>query len=194
MGKKLLKYGLLIGLIIGFACSNFSWASSVGIELMPTIQTVQPGDSLDIEVYFVDYDPLADKDYYAGSDITLTFDATILAFNSWAPGPGMMPWSPLTSPQMQEIAPYTGNLLPGATGLLLATVNYTAINLGMSQVSVAGAPLFLSTADGEKAPGMILDNAKFILTGAQVNVVPLPGALWLLGCGLISLVFIRKKE
>ncbi len=195
MGKrKRLGYGLLTILIYLFVSSGFAWASNVGIELRPVTQTVQLGDSVDIAVYFMDYDLGVDSDYYAGSDITLTFDTLILDFSSWTPESGLTPWSSTTAFPMTETAPFSGNLLPDASGLLLATAHFNAIGLGFSPVSVATGDLSLSIAGGEFSPGEIYLKDLISLTTAEVNVVPLPGAVWLLGCGLISLACMRKKR
>lgn len=194
MGRRIrLGYGLLTILIYLFVSSGFAWASNVGIELRPVTQTVQLGDPVDIAVYFMDYDLGVDSDYYAGSEITLTFDTLILDFSSWTPESGLTPWSSTTAFPMTETAPFSGNLLPDASGLLLATAHFNAIGLGVSPVSVAGA-LTLSIAGGELSPGAIYQKDLISLTTAEVNVVPLPGAIWLLGCGLISLVCVRKRK
>jgi hypothetical protein len=194
MGRiKQERYWFLMLLIYLTAGSGFAWASSVGIELRPSTQIVQSGDSVDIEAYFMDYDPVFDKDYYAGSSFSLLFDSTVLAFSSWTPGPGLLTWTPTTGFPIEETAPFSGNLLPGASGLLIATAHFNAVGLGQSTVSVPTDGLFLSVGAGEFAPGVIRDKALIGLTTADVNVVPLPGAVWLLGCGLISLACLRGK-
>ena len=192
--KKRLGYGLLTILIYLFAGSGFAWASNVGIELRPVTQTVQLGDSVDIAVYFMDYDLGVDSDYYAGSDITLSFDTLILDFSSWTPESGLTPWSSATAFPMTETAPFSGNLLPDASGLLLATAHFNTIGLGVSPVSVAPGALSLSIAGGELSQGEIYQKDLIGLTTAEVQVVPLPGAVWLLGCGLISLACMRRKK
>ncbi len=192
--RKRIGSWFLTILIYLFASSGFAWASTVGIELRPSTQTVQLGDSVAIEAYFMDYDPVLDKDYYAGSSFSLLFDSAVLAFSAWTPGPGLLTWTPTTGFPIEETAPFSGNLLPGASGLLLATAHFNAVGLGLSTVSVETNELFLSVGAGELAPGLIRDKALIGLTTAEVNVVPLPGAVWLLGCGLISLACLRRKR
>lgn len=192
--RKRIGYWFLTILFYLFASSGFAWASNVGIELRPLTQTVQLGDSVDIAVYFMDYDLGVDSDYYAGSNISLTFDSTILDFSSWTPESGLIAWTSTTSFPIQETAPLSGNLLPGASGLLLATAHFNAIGLGLSPVSVATGDLALSIAAGEFTPGEIYQKDLISLTTAEVNVVPLPAAVYLLGCGLISLACLRRKR
>ena len=61
-------------------------------------------------------------------------------------------------------------------------------------MSVAAGDLALSIAGGETSPGEIYQKDLISLTTAEVQVVPLPGAVWLLGCGLISIACMRKKK
>jgi len=160
-------------------------AATVDLELRPAAQTVNLGDPVAVEVYF------AGDQFYATSDISITFDSTILSFNSWSPGTSILAYSSSTAFPMSESAPFGSNLPDTGHGLLLATVNFTATALGTSPVDIGTADLLIFTASTETGFGEQF-TGKIGLKGGAVTVVPIPGALLLLGSGLVGLFGFRR--
>jgi hypothetical protein len=61
--------------------------------------------------------------------------------------------------------------------------------------SIAGNSFTIGFASSElvDASGAIYSPASYALNSGQVNVVPIPAAVWLLGSGLVGLVALRRR-
>ena len=86
----------------------------------------------------------------------------------------------------------------GLNGLFTSPTYYTAFQ----QFQDDGTGLYTLSINAEissriyfSAPGLSIagQNHEFSLAGVEITPVPLPGALWLLGSGLICLLGLRKK-
>ncbi len=188
MKNKFFTAASIIILAAALACvaPGIATSAMVGLEIRPASQTVKPGDSLSVDVFFVG------DQYYAVSDISLTFDPAILNFVDWTPGPSILGYSPSSAFPMSESAPFTGNLPDPGSGLLLATVNFTALVMGTSRVEINPGDLMIFTAKTKSGAGeqYLGDISR---SDAVVNVVPVPGALLLLASGLAGLAGLRKQ-
>jgi len=95
---------------------------------------------------------------------------------------------------MSESAPFSGNLADTGGDLLLASVNFTALDSGVSTISIDPSSFLMFTAAGELDAGVEYDIADIIFSSAEVRVVPLPAAVWLFATGLIGMFgFSRRK-
>lgn len=83
-----------------------------------------------------------------------------------------------------SVSNFTGT---SSTAFDIAQLNFTAIGLGLSSIDLT---VSLSDVWADYFAGSI--TAPLDVDGS-VNVVPIPGALWLLGSGLIGMVGIRRK-
>lgn len=75
-----------------------------------------------------------------------------------------------------------------AAGFDIAEITFTAIGLGLSPIDITVDSLIDVWADYDSL-AITTPSA----TDGSVNVVPIPGAIWLLGSGLIGMVGIRRK-
>ena len=179
------------GVLLTSLCSGYPAvvnAATVGIDIRPSVTTVGLGETFNADVYFTG------DQFYAVSDIELMFDSSVIRFDDWSPGTGILSFSPTTSFPMSESAPFSGNLADTGGGLLLASVNFTAIDFGLSTLSVDPASFLMFTAAGEFDAGAEYNIADIVFTSAEVRVVPLPAAVWLFTTGLVGMFgFSRRK-
>jgi hypothetical protein len=129
-------------------------------------------------------------------DITLNWDANLLAFNNYTLGEqlGEIPadaedWSlGETSPgnlNLVEVS-YLYDLSFQADSFTLATLNFTAMEEGLAILEIADQ--ILSDAYGDQFDNIITSPGYI-----QINPVPVPAAAWLLGAGLLCVIGIRRR-
>jgi hypothetical protein len=191
----------LAALAIGAACLVPASARAVTISLLPALQSVQLGQTFDVQVVIAGLGAGA-APTLAGFDLDVAFAPDVLAlagvtFGDELGEPGVDAFTSfgvLGGPARVDLA--AASLLPDATldadqpaGFVLATLHLTALAVGQSALAITQA-ILADTAGGPGGNQIPLESS----AGASVDVlVPEPGTALLLaaGCGLLGL---RRRE
>jgi len=99
-------------------------------------------------------------------------------------------------------ATMSGGRIPGLLGnpLLLGTIEFQCVGAGVSTLAMENLISLATGADPDSFvsfAGTVFDDdmtAEGGFGSAQVSQVPIPGAVWLLGSGLIGLVGLRRRK
>ena len=169
-------------------------AVSVGFESASA--TVGLGDSFSVDVVVSDLG----SDIVSAFDMDATYDPTVIAATDVTFGPmlgGGLPSSlqasDVSSPGVVDFREVSllgdsalNSVQSGNDSFTLATLSFDAVGLGTSQLGF----VFDEWNDIKGSDNMILQTDPG--TGT-VNVVPIPGAVWLFASGLVGLAGIRRK-
>jgi hypothetical protein len=170
-----------------------SSADAATISLLPASHTIDLGDIVLVDLIISDLGNFSSPSLGA-FDVEITFDESILAFNSEIFGT-------LLGSSIQSVGTFT----PGSIGLsevslesvltldglqpdsfLLSTLTFDSIGWG---TSVLG---FGSVNIGDAMGGTLPNH---ILESASVTVVPLPASIWLFASAFASLLtYARRKQ
>jgi hypothetical protein len=182
---------ITVGLLSFVLLFTAGTASAALVHLDPIALTVNPGDAVAITVKGSDF-----LDGAIGGSILLSWDPSIMTFNTAA---AVAPWIALSTS------------LDAAT----ATFDFTAVNFAIPAPGTGGVEfsfadlLFTALAPpgtllgvglgsgGDWQDGNFLPVTNVTYQGATVTVVnpvPVPGAVWLLGSGLLGLVGIARRR
>ena len=170
------------------------------LNFVPSNQTVFPGSQATVDVFFSD----PGGTLVGAFDLFVNYDPNILTFDSGNLAFGSSLGGPVNSfPSVSE--PQAGNinvaelsfvsdltsLQDGTSDLFLFSVTFDTGPIGISPLTFSGGidPNFDFLGD-ESGIAIALDS---IGTGS-VNVVPIPGAIWLLGSALVGLLGFRIKR
>lgn len=191
--KKFGVFILAILMVSGFgtvasAAPTFSFDIEFnGVNSTGTRFDLLPGGTVKVDILFS-----ITETGLLGAGFDLSFDSSLLAASSLAPGLG---WTPLPGNGIApghvffEAAAFSP-LGPG--DLLLATFDLTCTDPGFTELVMNDfndQPNWL-LADGVT---VIDGDLGFPFTIASVNQVPIPGAVWLLGSALFGLVGLRRR-
>jgi hypothetical protein len=179
--------------IIIFIMGLWFISSPASVKAIPTVSLdildplIYPGETFEVNVIA---DGVTDVDPFWGPDELLAFGFDVIypasfAFNGAMVGPGFFDDSALFPDT--DVA---GSAFPGISGddILLATLSFTP--------SVAGSfslGIFSDISDPNEGLITWLYPQIDITTSADVNVVPEPGTLLLVGSGFIGLKVLRRK-
>jgi len=200
----MLKDHFLVCLIAAIGFLHYGAASAITLEVVPSSSTVNKGGSLtaDIKVSGLGDGSAPSLGAY---DIDLTFDAGLFTFNSFTFG------DPVLGNQLDlfGFGSVSGSSLVGNTldlfeisldlasdldtlqapEFILASVVFDVNQvLGVGLFDLSISPFGLSDSLGDS-----LDDDPNIIA-AEVQVVPVPAAIWLFGTGLIGLIGFSKRR
>jgi hypothetical protein len=178
---------LLASLILFFTVP----AMAATISISPVEMEVAVGQKFDVIVEAT----LDSWEYLTTLDFDIEFDPTSLSYD---PATGMTPNSAWGANDFAS-ADYLGSGIANMNGSTfetdldwqnngtfeIATFSFEAMAVGPAVLDFGFADFF---QDNYKIEG-----AELVLNGTTVNVVPVPGAVWLLGTALIGLVGFRRK-
>ena len=126
---------------------------------------------------------------YDPAQLAVVESGTDIDWANWYLGTGVMQYAP-------ELEMKGGRMQPGLSGDLikLATIEFECIALGLSELWLFDSDRGGSFDDFVLADGTVHDGEiKDGIMVAQINNVPIPAAVWLLGSGLLGLVGLRRK-
>jgi hypothetical protein len=178
----------LVALIAGLLVAVASPAMAVYVLLEPESSTVGLGQLFDVDLCAT----LGAGEYVDWYDIDVTFEPDELGFTGYALGDGLGDVTDDYStdwgiPGLANVAQYSWSDLGNQAGkILLATLTFEALALGKTSLGFDFVEVKHGTYQYEE--GWDLTQ-----TGTQVDVVPIPAAVWLLGTGLLGLVGLRKR-
>jgi hypothetical protein len=183
--KKVLVV-LFAGLLIAFSIP----AMAALVSLQPESPTVAVGESLKVGLIA----SLAPGEYIDWYDIDVSFEVGDLGFDTYMLGDTMSDDSEDFSrgnytTGLANVAQLAwGDVSDQAGSILLASLYFDALAFGQTRLGF-GDQMQVNYGQYEYQEGLDLS-----FEGATVNVVPIPGAIWLLGAGLISLVGLRRRK
>ena len=214
--KRLLIACLAVFMVVGFsgaalAAPVLSFQFDVDGDLNTlddnmTIDTVGGTVTTDLYALVVDDDPSSGIAYELQSfGLNLEYDAALLGithgtvFSDWIFGAPVFDNS--TDGSLIMSGAYF-NFSPPPYGIgspmLLGTIVFECEGIGLSPLTIFDSDKGGSIADfalAGEVGGLDLDDQ--IMNGVQIgsinNPVPIPGAVWLLGSGLLGLVGLRRK-
>jgi hypothetical protein len=183
--KKVLVV-LLAGLLVTFSIPAMA---AVIVSLQPESPTVAVGESFKVGLFAA----LEPGDYIDWYDINVGFEVGKLGFNKYMLGDNMSNDSEDFSmgdlgngfANVAQLA--WGDVSDQAGSILLASLWFDALAFGQTILGFGDVQLNYGTREYQEGNGLSLE-------GANVNVVPIPGAVWLLGTGLIGLLGLRRKK
>ena len=200
--KKLLSI-LLVSLFLGFGAGT---AMAGNISINPTGELYAlPGDELTFTVDFEANPAVEFGDAYA---FNIGFDVGELFVVSWANVSPGEDWNDFGNPNLEEpgfIRNFNGYLNFGAERTMIGDVQLGTVTFELlAGASIDGNPdVWFIQEDGFTTIGYIdpgdsdptchpVDEITGHV-GADVSAVPIPGAIWLLGSGLLGLIGLRRR-
>jgi len=183
-----LKGSVFIGLfvLLLMAVAAVPASAAVGLTLNPSASNVGIGSYFDVDVYVLGLDTTD----LAAYTLDIGFNDDVLEFQDIAFGP----YLGFDTDSLADFLVGAGSVNVAETSFLfdfadqpdafsLFTMTFQAEALGSSDFSFLSVDLSDSSAQAIEAS-----------LGSNVNVVPIPGALWLLGSGLLALTSVRRKS
>ena len=172
---------------LALACSSaVANAASVSLETNPAPAQVGLGDKVEVSlVTSSDFDP------FTAVNINLTYDADVLSYTgtTFSPVFDFLTNDQTGQPDDGSIDAIVGSTLfgQGSGEETLATMSFTAVAFGISNVGVTGTGSGLVTLVG--GPPHFQDTVS-----TSVEVVPLPAPVLLLGSGIAALGLLRRHR
>jgi hypothetical protein len=191
------KKKIVLMLVFAFVfCLSIGAAHAATVSLVPTPQSVAPGGNFS---FTLPYDFTSPAVGVLGGGVDLIFDYAVLKYQklylnatilsqvdaSFSSDPVYVPLGAVNGWNFGSFSGLTGT---GTIGTLNFQVDPLASigasdNIAMSVSTTSGG--WFDTDGNGITP---------TLNGATVNVVPIPGAIWLLGSGLIGLVGLNRRR
>jgi hypothetical protein len=178
---------LLIGLMVLMASPSMA----MFVSLTPSSQNVGVGEQFSIVVEAI----MEPGESLSSLDFDIDYNSSILGYNSAS---GMMPgpeWGDndfASADFGPGIANMNGSTFEadlswqdGPGGFVISTFTFEALAIGMDVLDITYHDFFNESYE--------IDGNELHLESANINVVPIPGAVWLLGTGLMGLVGLRRK-
>jgi hypothetical protein len=180
---------LKLCLLICF-CLISGFANAATITYTPLNPTVTLGDPVTLSIIGEDFTELTN-----GGNVDLSWDNTILTLDSISDVvitfPGNFNGKSLTDSDTIHLS--LGDIFgsgPFGPDFNIADILFTATGVGISPISFGTTLTNWVVGDSST---LYSPQPTFVGGNVTVNAVPIPGALWLLGSGLIGMVGIRRK-
>jgi hypothetical protein len=181
--------------VLGFL--QLGTASAITLSFDPSSQNVGVGDPVSVDLRISGLE----NDILSGFDLEISFDDSILSFQSFTVGPGPTGLDPFGldfgalsygfdlgfgTAAVGDLSLETDATLQffQPDSFVLGTLNFNALSWGTSALDISS---FLLA--GELALPLDAD-----VQSGSVSVVPVPAAIWLFGTGLIGLVGFSKRR
>ena len=201
------QIGLCLLVVLGLL--NFGASRAAVISFDPVNQTVVQGNtaSVDLVISGLGPDPTGFDTFLSTFDLKISFDDSILRFQSFTIGPGPTGLDPLgffgnpfingmelMTPDtifVQDLSLETDSNLqlfqPGSFDL--GTIVFDTVGNGTSALTITSAIL-----GGETDPLTIPFEADLETGSITVSAIPVPAAAWLFASGLIGLIGFGKHR
>ena len=186
--------------VLGFL--QLGAASAAILSFDPSNQTVGLGDSVSVDLRISGLG----ADILTGFDLEVSFDDSILSFQSFTVGPGATGLDPFGldfglnsygidlgfgTAAVGDLSFESDATLQAiqSDSFVLGTLNFDTLSTGTSALTFSYALLA-----GELDPsGLFVTELQAAVQDGSVSVVPVPAAIWLFGTGLIGLVGFSKR-
>lgn len=196
-----MKVRLIAVLAALFVCGTITAASANSVWLTPSSQTVDPSAGnvlLDLNVSLTT--PTA------GGGVNIAFDPAVLSLDLTPAGSNYVgyTWNPTYWAGVGGDAAFHTVSLVGGNSVdidvgTFTTISYTGV-LGQLSFDIVGPGLSQMTMTDSTFNGGWYDAGFNLLAtdyptanDVSVNVIPLPGSVWLLGSALLGFVVIRRR-
>lgn len=181
---------ITIGLMVLVFLFTVGTASAALVHLDPIALTVNPGDAVDFIVKGSGF-----PDGASSGAILLNWDPSILQFNSIAPQAPFSTLFEILDPGAASLD-FTAGFLGPAPGV--GGVEFTFANTFFTALAPPGTVVGLDVGflgpwqdgNGQPVTDVVFQGA----TVTVVNPVPVPGAVWLFGSGLIGMVGLKRRR
>lgn len=205
----MLKKQFLICLMVLFGLLHMGAGSAATLSFDPSSQTVGLGDSVNVDLRISGLG----SDILTAFDLDISFDDSILSFQSFTVGPGPTGLDPFgldlgllsygfdlgfgtaavgdlsleTDPTLQLFQP---------DSFVLGTLNFGTLGIGTSALSIGGLGLAGECGAFDSISGdcLFVTELDMQVLDGSVSVVPVPAAVWLFGTGLIGLIGFSKRR
>jgi hypothetical protein len=185
------KSTLFVCMLCGLLLVGKPAAASVELNFTPDSSTVGLGGTIIIDVTIAGLD-LEDLGAF---DFNVNYDNSILSFLGYTLGGGLgdlsnddaldLSLGDIGFGQINLAEVSLFGLSGQADSFVLATLTFDALAAGSAMLTFSD--VVLSDATGEESIALGYSGV------ANANVVPIPGAAWLLGSGLLGLAALRKR-
>ncbi|MCU7923957.1 MAG: cohesin domain-containing protein [Candidatus Thiodiazotropha sp. (ex Dulcina madagascariensis)] len=173
-------------LFIAVFVSMMQTVEAAKVQIDPLNSTVNIGESFTVDIVGIAFPETQ------GGGFNLTYDADILNItnvsideaNTWTFYNDLGTVDNVNG----ELKEVRVSDFPGVTGdFTVATIGFLAIGLGTSRLNLTE-----SAGNPWASNGSIISPA--LINDSSVQVVPLPGAVWLLGSGLLALISVSMRK
>jgi hypothetical protein len=166
-------------------------AQAASLSFSPVTSTITVGDPVSVDINISGLESVD----LAGFDLDVTYDDSVLSYTDYTLYDGLGDissgeaddWSNgddgSGTVNLAELS-YLSDLSGQSDFFTLATITFDGLAVGNSALEFA----YVDLGDGLGDP---IQNVS--LGTADVNVVPVPAAVWMLGSGLVGLMGIRRK-
>ncbi len=181
--------------VLGFL--QWGAVSAATLSFDPSSQSVALGDPVSVDLRISGLG----GDILSGFDLEISFDDSILSFQSFTVGPGPTGLDPFGldfgalsygfdlgfgTAAVGDLSLETDAVLQATQldSFVLGTLNFDTLSYGTSALSVTGG--LLVGANASPLGMQVVDGS--------VSVVPVPAAIWLFGTGLVGLAGFSKRR
>lgn len=212
-GRICLKFLLIF--LVGFGGPGLAFGSIVDLSLIPSATNLVPGENFDIAVWLYPGNSSTGTIDLSSAEFNVTWDTLNLQPQSGVnptlgfsdiDGISIAEWAPANPTGAAHVsATFLVNESVGSAGLNLMNIPLIAGNL-IGQANLSFDLFMESSGPGEytiqwddpsdgltSATGLDISNISATGTSVNIDAVPIPGAVWLLSSGLLSLAGFRRK-